>query len=419
MNYLIFILKKKKFYFFSSKYVFDYIKNFKGEKKIFFLNRLSFNYLKDYFKSINFFCYLYLLFIKFYIGKSSNTKEIIIYVEDLKHYLLCEKMFKKTKLNYSYLSFSRKVIKKIKFNKLSLIEINLKGVDKNFRSTNYNFHISQFKIFDNLFKNNKIKVIIGFEGDNSKFEVLCQAAKVNDVKSICIQAGCFTSKKPRLQLGYNSFDFFISWGKYFSNQIKSINKNVKFINIGKIQKNKKLKKKNIVTILTSSPNYDQPEKFWIQLFLLVFELSKKFNKWKFVIRDHPDFSYKEKIKKLALVNNNIFFQQANKVDINDSLSISRIVIGIESSALIEALAFDTIPVVYNANPNVLFTPDLNKNQIGFISSNIKKIEKSLEYLMLRQNYKILSRNIKKKKNLYFNNLNNNRFILLRNFINKI
>ena len=180
---------------------------------------------------------------------------------------------------------------------------------KNFRSSDHNFHISQFKVFDNLFKNNKVKVIIGFEGDNSKFEVLCQAAKHNGVKSICIQSGCFTSKKPRLQLGHNSFDFFISWGKYFSNQIKSINKNTKFINIGKIYKIKKFKKKNIVTILTSSPNYDEPEKFWIQIFILVFELSKKFKNWKFIIRDHPDFSYKEKIKKLGLVNKNIFFKK--------------------------------------------------------------------------------------------------------------
>ena len=39
--------------------------------------------------------------------------------------------------------------------------------------------------------------------------------------------------------------------------------------------------------------------------------------------------------------------------------------------------------------------------------------------MLRQNYKPLSINIKRKKNLYFENLNKNRHILLKNFINKI
>lgn len=414
-----FYIKPKKKNFFSSKYVFNYIKNLKGTNKKIILNKFSLSYIKSYFESINFFCYFYLLIIKFYIGRYTNTKEIIVYVEDLKHFLLCEKILKKTKLKYSYLSFSRKIIKKIKLNKSSLCELSLIDVPKNFRSSDHNFHISQFKVFDNLFKNNKVKVIIGFEGDNSKFEVLCQAAKHNGVKSICIQSGCFTSKKPRLQLGHNSFDFFISWGKYFSNQIKSINKNTKFINIGKIYKIKKFKKKNIVTILTSSPNYDEPEKFWIQIFILVFELSKKFKNWKFIIRDHPDFSYKEKIKKLGLVNKNIFFQKADKIDINYSLSISKIVVGIRSSALIEALAFNTIPVVYNANPNFIFSPDLNKNKIGFISSKIKKIEKNLVYLMLRQNYKPLSINIKRKKNLYFENLNKNRHILLKNFINKI
>ena len=414
-----FYINPKKRNFFSSKYVYDYVKNLNSIKKKIILNKFSLSYLRNYFESINFFCYFYLLFIKFYIGRCNNTREIIIYVEDLKHFLLCEKIFKKTKLKYSYFSFSRKIIKKIKLNKSSLCELSLTDVYKNLRSSNHNFHISQFKIFDNLFKNNKVKAIIGFEGDNSKFEVLCQAAKHNGVKSICIQSGCFTSKKPRLQLGHNSFDFFISWGKYFSNQIKSINKNTKFINIGKIYKIKKLKKKNIVTVLTSSPNYDEPEKFWIQIFILVFELSKKFKNWKFVIRDHPDFSYKEKVKKLGLVNKNISFQMADEIDINYSLSISKIVVGIRSSALIEALAFNTIPVVYNANPNFIFSPDLNKNKIGFISSKIKKIEKNLAYLMLGQNYKPLSINIKRKKNLYFENLNKNRHILLKNFINKI
>ena len=120
----------------------------------------------------------------------------------------------------------------------------------------------------------------------------------------------------------------------------------------------------------------------------------------FIVRNHPNYNFDQ------LLENNFdkmnFKIQHYSVPIAKSLSETRVVIGISSSALVESLFYDVIPVSYQAYDKKTFEPNLNKMQIGFSSTSLTDIENFIKLLINNSSYyKKYLNNIKKKKSLFF------------------
>jgi len=107
-----------------------------------------------------------------------------------------------------------------------------------------------------------------------------------------------------------------------------------------------------------------------------------------------------------------------EVAIDDSLNVSKIVLGIDSSALIESIGFKCIPVTYRPHKNVKFIFNLNKKKIGFSSSNINQIQEKINYFINKKNLNYL-KNINFIKNDLFKKMDNNIEFEILNTIKKL
>lgn len=408
--------KKEKYNLkFSSPITLEYLSKYKNLRQKYF----SFQLLKNFLKENEFFVYLYFKKLKSLIPESNVNNEIVIYIAEFKHFLFFEKLFKKQKLKYSYFCLTKNLLEKINKYNVNICNFSLDNLRKRIKKNKYNYYKYHYQIFNNYLKINKTSVIIGLEGDDAKFEIFSQAAKNNKVKSVCLQWGCYPFYKPRIALHNMSCDYFLSWGKYFSRQLASFNKNVKFINVGKVGTNIKIRKQNIFTIITSTPNHDVGINKWLEIFKLIEKLAKNFKKWRFVIRDHANYTFEEQIKNQGINQKNIIFQKYSDQGIEKTLGESKFVFGVHSSALIEGLAFNTIPIVFQANKNLEFKPDFNRSNIGIISNDLNILTSKIKESFKNKKIKFYSDNIKKIKKNFFQNINKDNIQTIHSEINKI
>ena len=152
---------------------------------------------------------------------------------------------------------------------------------------------------------------------------------------------------------------------------------------------------------------------------LAFRLARKFPDWNFVIREHPDFTFEDLYSKNFKLNiKNIILEKYIKKNLSESLSESKISVGVSSSALIESLFFDTIPCVLQLNKNMKFVPNFKKLKIGFVESNSVSMEYKISNLIRNKNFlHKMQKNIIMKKVIFFQNTKKKSLRLISIFLN--
>ena len=284
------------------------------------------------------------------------------------------------------------------------------------QNANINFYIkSVYKIFENFHP----KFILSVEGDHFFSEILSQVGRTFNVKSICLQWGAFPFLKPKLSFRNMSHDYFISWGKFFTKQLKPYNKKVKFLDFGNISLKKTKFKSNKVVFFLQPYDFSFTKNAFLELCELAFALAKKFPDWNFVIREHPDFTFNDLYSKNFTFNiNNIVLEKYTEKSLSKSLSESKISVGISSSALIESLFFNTIPCVLELNKNMKFVPNFKTLKIGFVENSLKAMEHKISSLIRNKFFLyMMQKKINIKKLIFFQNSKNRSLSLISSFLN--
>jgi UDP-N-acetylglucosamine 2-epimerase len=216
-----------------------------------------------------------------------------------------------------------------------------------------------------------------------------------------------------------SHDYFISWGKFFTKQLQPYNKKVKFLDFGYLSSKKIKFKKNKVVFFLQPYDFSFTQNSFLELCELAFRLAKKFPDWNFVIREHPDFTFEDLYSKNFKLNiKNIILEKYIRKNLSESLSESKISVGISSSALIESLFFDTIPCVLQLNKNMKFVPNFKKLKIGFVESNSDSMEHKISNLISNKNFlSKMQKNIIMKKVIFFQNTKKKSVRLISGFLN--
>ena len=255
--------------------------------------------------------------------KTSHTNFDILYYSINKHQdIYIEKLLKKGSFSYK---------------KLLLV---------NFRpSINHilNFFFDYFDLFkikyeiisiNRALDHYKPKLLICIEGNKHQDYLLASIAKNKKIQSLCLQWGVFIEDFPNISLQNMNFDYFFSWGNFFSNNLKKFNKKTKFINVGNFNfsDNLKVKNKKIVFILQPTNEYycssEMLNEYNSFINWCITELDEKI-----IIRTHP--LYKKSVS---------IFQKNPNVTIHDSLNVplhktfenAKICFGLYSSALVES-----------------------------------------------------------------------------------
>lgn len=217
------------------------------------------------------------------------------------------------------------------------------------------------------------KVLIVFEGDAPYHSLVAEFGKKYNIKTICFQWGIFYKSWKDIAFSNMTFDYFLSWGEYFSEELKNTNKISNYVNFG------------YPTILNSAGAAKDKIIFFGQYvaghieekdFYLFLNLCKRISiqmPGKILFRPHPNQKLSRKNLRDLEMSGVIVLESS--MPILDQVSKCLLAVSISSSSLIEALFCDTIPVVFNPTCTDGYHVPLKLMGLGEECSEIDEAEK--------------------------------------------
>ena len=192
----------------------------------------------------------------------------------------------------------------------------------------------------------KPKIILFFEGDDYKFELLNLLSKKLEFKTICIQNA--TDIEEFTKAGFHNMNHYkyYTWGNVYSDLFNKISPNVKTKVVGNFLIDNKSKKKEYIGIILQKKNNKVSEKLNKNFLKFINWLVENYEK-NIIIRPHPldhkNFYNIEEITK----NKKIVIHNPIDFSIGETLSKCKIIVTIYSSTIVEAASLGVIPLIFN------------------------------------------------------------------------
>lgn len=242
--------------------------------------------------------------------------------------------------------------------------------------------------------------VVYTEGDASYHSLLAEVARSNGIKSVCLQWGIFYEGWRDIAFSNMRPDYFLTWGKYFSEDLRFANPDTNLIEYGHplalFDSSKVIKRKKI-HFLAQAPVEAITGSDFDQFVKLCAEVKHMLPDWEVVYRPHPSVpmpNIETSLESLGVVID-------NGANIIDSLVDSAISVAITSSSLMDALLVDSIPVS--------FAPCCLKHSIPFsslgIGFNVERKDDALKLVLdlaaSPAKRKSLMRKIRDAKNSFF------------------
>jgi hypothetical protein len=294
--------------------------------------------------------------------KYFNSKFDIIYFSEKKnHDIYINKLLSKSSFSYSKLELSKFrtfniLIFKFLFDYYDLFKIKYDTLAIN-------------KALDYL----KPRLIIFIEGDKYQDYLISLIAKKKNIPTICLQWGILIEHQPNISLRNFQFDYYFSWGNFFSLNLKKKNLLTNFVNVGNFNYlSNKISYKKIVFLLQNTNQYYCSDSTLSEFYSLINWCLKNLSE-KIIIRTHP-----QQKKNLSVFKRykNAIIHESQDVPLHKTLSQARICVGIYSSAVFEA-ACQNITSVFFFKKNLFtkFNLRLVQNKKIKILNNTESIKK--------------------------------------------
>ena len=396
--------KIKKKYFFENEYEISiakiYIKLFNSKiYKSYYLKKKFFTYYKIINSQLIILIFYFVRNIFFNTFVSTKKKKIdcLFFWDKYKYINLFKPLMASKKKSYLLLHNNSFYPEKHANKSITLSALNKLYI-------NYN---NKFDYHYNVLKKTLLfyqpKTIIFAEGDSPVHSILSKVCKNLKIKSICLQWGSSTWKKPKYGFRNLTCDKILVHGKFFREQIKNYNK-IKISVVGNPlltdQKNFDFRKKAIFML--------QPAKslaldeISVNIF---FDFMKKIilsNKdWKFIIRLHPQQDMPHLIHETFSFSNSKIISPKN-VTLTESVKNCAVAFSISSSSLTDVLNNNIIPFAFNVSGLLnKYQPDINKLKIGIETKNFNKaIYKAQQLLKSPRKLLLYRKNIIRLKNIF-------------------
>ena len=372
--------KLKKRYFLDSFYFYSIVKILYGRK----IRNIEINQslINKYINNLNF---LTKFFVKCYIcwkvsyklefSNKSAKKVIFFNSKDKFSKKLYENNIQKYFKNYQLASIKNN----LNFVEKGLIFLkNLKVcVLKSYPTKNFHILILYMKydMFQNLVDSYKINKGIFFEGDSPDDDLMSGYLRNKKIKTYLFQQGTYFEKKVPVFFKNLNYDYFLCWGDFFKDRIQKHNPKLKIFSVGRIGRNyiKKNKKKIIIFADQNHPSNGTQLIIKNKFYDLCEWCINNLKDYKIILKPHPKYEVSKRAIKLKQYKN--FSLASNSDDITKYLVDAQFLIAISSTALLDALAYNVIPISFM--PNLSMQPNLKKNKIGIVANSLFHSKKIL------------------------------------------
>ncbi|MCB0450460.1 MAG: hypothetical protein KDC97_10115 [Confluentibacter sp.] len=163
------------------------------------------------------------------------------------------------------------------------------------------------------------KSIIILEGFNVvEYNILAVIGKAQKIKTVCVQHGW----PGILYSGFHNmqFDYFLSWGKSFTNLLKPNNPDPKFITVGyPYSVPLKVQEKNSISFFFQGPYFVSTSAVIEEMISFAIFCATTFPEFDILLREHPTSTIRTKRMDLLNSFENIKFVSHNKISLSDVL----------------------------------------------------------------------------------------------------
>lgn len=243
--------------------------------------------------------------------------------------------------------------------------------------------------------------VVLLEGCHFETEVVSAICKFKKITSLCLQQGWPSLMHTRFT--NMSYDYFLTWGKGFSDLWSTHNQTLKMEEVGYPYPIALNSYKTGIAFFFQAPLYIIDNALLESMFEFFIFCSNTYPDRKVYIREHPE--YKLGLNKISELGNYKNIEVVTDWQISDVFSKSEIGVSIFSSTLMEGIIHETIPFVFNLTSSPGYYPNVEKEGIGIEVRSLNEARTKMDTLIKCENNlkAFIKNNINKKKHYYFKN----------------
>lgn len=233
-----------------------------------------------------------------------------------------------------------------------------------------------YNTFQLLLEILKPEGIIVLEGCHYKEQILSDVARQMDIPSIAIQQGWPSLMHSMFR--HMPYSYYLTWGADFDKEWKKWNPDIQFISIG-YPYSVKEKLGNSITFFLQAPLLISDSYYLSLIIELVIETAQKYPNILILVKEHPEYKVGDTITNRFSQYNNI--QIVSEWNIADVYAKTLIVVSHFSSTLMEGIAHNCIPLIFDPTRFSRYTPDVEEIGFGRIASNKVSFFEKLEHIL--------------------------------------
>lgn len=253
---------------------------------------------------------------------------------------------------------------------------------------------SCYMLMNSIFSELKVEGVVLLEGCHFQEQIIGEIAREHHFPSILLQQGWPSVMHTMFrQFPYSHF---ITWGEEFNDLWRRYNPALEYCSAG-YPYPVKSKRAEAISFFLQAPLFISDDVYYNMVVDLIAKTAKKYDSRTILIREHPEFRMDISKKKALSDLSNVRFVTDRPLP--DVFAWSRVVISHFSSSLIEGMAHECIPLVFDPTTDSRYTPDVEALGIGAIARNpIEFFQKLDKVLSETDTY---AENISESKNRWY------------------
>lgn len=238
------------------------------------------------------------------------------------------------------------------------------------------------------------------EGCHYETETIAAVCRSLKIKSICMQQGWPGLIHTRFK--NMSYDYFLTWGKGFSELWKQHNPKPVYLESGYLYPviHSTTGSKSCITFFFQAPSFVLGIQTLRDMIAFAFYCARTFPERKIYIREHPEYNLSDLDKAFITVQPNI--KIVSKTPLKEVFAETELGVAVFSSTLIEGIIHDVIPFVFNLTSMPNYYPDVAKEDIGVEAKSMEEAQEKMCNLINDRSYRTrIKDSIQNVKKEYF------------------
>ena len=174
-----------------------------------------------------------------------------------------------------------------------------------------------------------------------------------------------------------SYSYYLTWGNGLNGHWHKYNPDTRFISTGYLYEVQR-KCGTAITFFLQSPRFLSDDNYFRQLVSLIEETAERYPNKEIGVREHPEYRLDTTTVEKLQRHGNVRFM--SDLPLSETFARTQVVVSHFSSALMEGMAHDCIPLVFDPTQHSRYTPDVEALGVGCVASDKLSFFKDLAYI---------------------------------------